>query len=190
MSHNATGGRRRQLDRIAGATLALIGVAVLVVALLALRQPKGREAAQTTVTVTSTTSAASTPTSNSAASSSSAPASSSASHASSSASAPASSSAATADKSLPLLVLNNTNKSGLAETAANRFRAGGWTVSSTGNLDNDIASTCAYYDPSVSGAQAAATALQQQFPSIKRVKPKFSPMPAGPIVVVLATDYS
>jgi hypothetical protein len=91
---------------------------------------------------------------------------------------------------MPLVVLNNTDQNGLAETAKAQFEAGGWTVSSTGNLVNDIISTCAYYDPNTSGAQAAATALMQQFPSIKRTAPKFAELPAGPVVVVLTTDYS
>ena len=93
-------------------------------------------------------------------------------------------------KAIPLIVLNNTNKTGLADTAAGRFRAGGWTVTSTGNLVNNIASTVAYYDPSVANAQAAATELQTQFPAIKRVVAKFSGLPAGPIIVVLTSDYS
>ena len=78
----------------------------------------------------------------------------------------------------------------LADTAAARFKAGGWTVSSTGNLNNSILSTCAYYDPTSPGAQQAAEQLQQQFPAIKRVKEKFPELPAGPVVIVLAADYS
>ena len=56
---------------------------------------------------------------------------------------------------------------------------------------NDILSTCAYYDPSVVGAQAAATALQAQFPAIKRVEPQFAELAAynSPIVVILTPDY-
>jgi hypothetical protein len=88
------------------------------------------------------------------------------------------------------VVLNNTSKTGLADTASARFTAGGWTVTSTGNLANDILSTCAYYDPNTANAQAAATALMAQFPAIKRVVAKFSGLPAGPIVVVLTNDYS
>ena len=45
-------------------------------------------------------------------------------------------------------------------------------------------------DPSVTGAQAAAEALQSQFPAIKRVKERFGGLPGGPIVVVLTSDYS
>ncbi len=93
-------------------------------------------------------------------------------------------------KSVPLVVLNNTTTAGLAKQAAQRFRAGGWTVTSSGNLTNNIISTCAYYDPATAGAKAAAKALQAQFPTIKRVEPKFTGLPSGPVVVVLTPDYS
>jgi hypothetical protein len=59
----------------------------------------------------------------------------------------------------------------------------------SGNLTNDIISTCAYYDPDVSGAKAAAQALRTQFPVIQRVQPKFAELPSGPVVVVLTPDY-
>lgn len=91
---------------------------------------------------------------------------------------------------LPLVVLNDTTVTGLAQQAQQTFQAGGWTVSSVGNLTNDIISTCAYYDPTVTGAEAAATALRAQFPAIKRVQPKFAGLPAGPVVVVLTPDYT
>jgi hypothetical protein len=92
----------------------------------------------------------------------------------------------------PLVVLNNTTISGLAERAAQRFEDGGWTVTKYDNYQNDILSTCAYYDPSVAGAQAAAEALQQQYPTIKRVKPQFAELASwhSPIVVILTPDYS
>ncbi len=93
-------------------------------------------------------------------------------------------------KRLPLVVLNNTTTSGLATQAADSFRSGGWTVTDIGNLSNTIISTCAYYDPDVDGAEAAAKALRKQFPSIKRVTSKFPELPAGPIVVVLTPDYN
>jgi hypothetical protein len=92
--------------------------------------------------------------------------------------------------SLPLIVLNNTTTPNLARDAAQRFEAAGWKVTSYDeNYRNDILSTAAYYDPSVAGAKAAATALQKQFPTIKRVVPKFAGLPSGPVVVVLTTDY-
>ena len=92
-------------------------------------------------------------------------------------------------KSVPLVVLNNTTISGLAQQAAQRFEQGGWTVTRYDNYQNDILSTCAYYDPSVPGAKTAADALQAQYPTIKRVKPKFPGLPSGPVVVVLTPDY-
>ncbi len=96
-------------------------------------------------------------------------------------------------KTFPLIVLNNTTTARLASQAAQRFEQGGWRVTKYGNLPGnitDIVSTCAYYDPNVSGAQAAADALQQQYPTIKRVKEKFADLPTGPLVVVLTPDYS
>lgn len=95
-------------------------------------------------------------------------------------------------KSVPLVVLNNTTVTGLASQAADRFRAGGWTVTHFDNYQNDIISTCAYYDPSVPNAQAAAEALQAQFPTIKRIAPQFAELSTyrSPIVVILTPDYS
>jgi hypothetical protein len=93
-------------------------------------------------------------------------------------------------RDVPLVVLNNTSTPGLAAAAAHRFQAGGWTVRSTGNLVNDIISTCAYYDPASKGAQAAAEALRAQFPAIKRVEPRFPELPSAPVVVVLTADYA
>jgi hypothetical protein len=87
-------------------------------------------------------------------------------------------------------VLNNTGRANLATTAAQRFTAAGWTVTTTGDFSGGILSTAAYYDANIAGAQDAALALQQQFPAIKRVKERFSGLPQGPIVVVLTTDYS
>jgi hypothetical protein len=178
---------RRRAQRIVGSLLAALGIVVLVIAIIALREPNGHQAAlRTSAVADSSSTGSSTP-------SSTPPASSASSTSSSPVASPTSASAtASTDplKAIPLIVLNNTNKTGLADTAAGRFRAGGWTVTSTGNLVNNIASTVAYYDPSVASAQAAATELQAQFPAIKRVVAKFSGLPAGPIIVVLTSDYS
>lgn len=165
------------------------------IAVVALQHPNGRVAAADTAThtVVHTHTVTSTPSphrSPSTGASSGAPGGATG-HTRSSASSGASSTASsTAAERLPLIVLNNTTISGLAESAAHRFEEGGWTVTRYGNLTNNILSTCAYYDPSVSGAQTAARALQKEFPTIKRVKPKFAELPAGPIVVVLTPDYS
>jgi hypothetical protein len=158
--------------------VALLGIGVLVIAVIALRHPGNQAATAGALTHKSSTAAASPATSAGAAAG-----------AHTSTAARTSPAASSAPAKLPLVVLNSTSTVGLAQVAAARFQAGGWTVTGTGNLANSIISTCAYYDPTVAGAQAAATALRAQFPAIARVAPKFSGLPAGPIVVVLTSDY-
>jgi len=90
----------------------------------------------------------------------------------------------------PLIVLDNTGRPDLARGASELFEHAGWAVTETGAFDGEILSTAAYYDPQATGAQAAAEALQAQFPAIQRVRPKFDGLPPGPVVVVLTYDYS
>ena len=91
---------------------------------------------------------------------------------------------------LPLIVLNNTTRTNLASDVGQEFKVGGWAVTSVEeNYSNNISSSAAYYDPSVSNAKSVAEALQQQFPAIQRVVAKFSPLPDGPIVVILTADW-
>ena len=158
---------------------------MLVVAIIALREPNGHVAAQigsSSVGKKSTPSAhsSSTPTKHR---TSTAPR-----KGDTNSSAPAT--GAGSAKDVPLIVLNNTTITGLARQAAQRFEQGGWTVTSYANYQNDIVSTCAYYDPADAGAKAAAEALQRQYPTIKRVKQRFAQLPSGPVVVVLTPDYS
>jgi hypothetical protein len=102
-----------------------------------------------------------------------------------------SSSAAALTGALPLKVLNDTPAPNLASEAADQFKGAGWTVTAVDETySNNILSTAAYYDPSVANAKAVADALQHQFPTIKRVEPKFTPLVDGPVVVILTTDYS
>lgn len=157
----------------------MLGVLVLVVAIAALREPGGhsnsaaggRTSASSVAKNTSTHASAPTRSGHS--------------------TAPAGGAQSTdAVKRVPLVVLNNTTIHGLATQAARRFESGGWTVTRSGNLTNDIISTCAYYDDSDPAAEAAAEALRRQYPTIKRVEPKFAQLPSGPVVVVLTPDYS
>jgi hypothetical protein len=176
--------RRRRHERAAGAAIAALGVVVLVVAIFALRHPRG----QGTVAGSDTHVASSSP---SVASTGSPTASRSSSGARPSVSARsvAHPSARAVAARLPLVVLNDTAITGLAQQASTTFQARGWSVSQIGNLQNSILSTCAYYDPAVPGARESAVLLQQQFPAIKRVRARFAELPAGPIVVVLTPDY-
>jgi cytoskeletal protein RodZ len=183
---------RRRFDLIIGGLLAVLGVAVAVLAVVALGRPQSHQAKAALTPTSSAVSVSPEPTT-SGSSSTTASASSSTSKSTSSgatSTGAATSSAAFNVKNVPLVVLNSTNRTGLAATAAQRFQAGGWTVTKQDNLSNDILSTCAYYDPSNPNNQVAAQALMTQFPAIKRIKEKFDGLPAGPIVVVLTNDYS
>ena len=165
---------RRRYDRVGGTVLAVIGVAVAAVAVIALRHPNGRQARPVSLPTTATVTATPTPSSGAPSGQSSTPG----------------STGSAGTHAVPLIVLNNTSTVGLGETSRQRFEAAGWTVTSVGTISNDIISTCAYYDPSDPANEQAASRLQQEFPAIKRVREKFPELPAGPIVVVLTTDYS
>lgn len=168
---------------------------MLIVAFIALRNPKQTSTAAGTATVThSVPASASAPSAPSSAPRTSSPPKSPSTHAASSAPKPTKTSAV---GSLPLVVVNDTTTPNLARDAAQRFEGGGWNVTTYDeSFQNNIASTAAYYDPDVSGAQQAALALQKQYPTIKRVAPRFAPaaggdpLPDGPVVVVLTSDYS
>ena len=165
---------------------------MLIVAFFALRNPKHAttEAGSDTRAVTPSASAT-------ASSSAATPSSASSSTKPSRHPSPAHTTKSTAVGSLPLIVLNDTQTAHLARDAATRFEGGGWNVTTYDETyHNVISSTVAYYDPSVAGAQKAAEALQKQYPTIKRVLPRFAPaaggdpLPSGPVVVVLTSDYS
>ena len=167
--------KRHQRERIAGILVVCLGLVVLAIAVVALREPNGHVSGSGATNVANGTA------SNQPAQSPTAP----------------SDSASTSPgpslsqlKSVPLVVLNNSSVVGLAAQAAQQFENGGWSVTRIADLQNEILSPCAYYDPSAENARTAAKALQRQFPGIARVKPKFPQLPSGPIVVVLTADYT
>lgn len=185
----------RRREQIIGAVVVVVGVAVLVlsiVALVAAGSGPGSDVAGPAVTLpggsgtASPTGAATSPSSTGSPAGSGTPTTST----SSSATTSPPNSPTSAIGSQPLVVLNNTSESGLAQTAAATFTEGGWTVTDTANWSQSTISTCAYYDASVAGAEAAAQALMQQFPAIKRAVAKYGALPAGPVVVVLTNDYT
>jgi LytR cell envelope-related transcriptional attenuator len=171
---------------VGGTILAAVGVAVAVVAVIALRHPNGHQARPVSLGTTATATVTATPSPTRTRTPSRTPSSGTP---SANSSTPGSAASAAAH-SVALVVLNNTSIPDLAQTAQQRFEDGGWTVTSVGNIVNDILSTCAYYDPSDPVNEQAALELQQEFPAIKRVREKFPELPPGPIVVVLTTDYS
>ena len=95
--------------------------------------------------------------------------------------------AAAAQPVVPITVLNNSNRTGLADRAAVRFRRGGWPVRLTGNFRGRVPVTTVYYD---AGFEAAARAFADDFEGIARVRPRFETLPARGVVVVLTREFS
>lgn len=88
---------------------------------------------------------------------------------------------------VPITVLNNSNRTGLADRAAMRFARGGWPVRLSGNFRGQIPVTTVYYDD---GLEASARAFARDFEGIARVRPRFATLPARGVVVVLTREFS
>ena len=88
---------------------------------------------------------------------------------------------------VPITVLNNSNRTGLADRAARRFARGGWPVRLSGNFRGQIPVTTVYYDD---GLEASARAFARDFEGIARVRPRFATLPARGVVVVLTREFS
>lgn len=87
---------------------------------------------------------------------------------------------------VPVTVLNNSRIRGLADRAAVRFRAGGWPVTHVGNYSGGrIAATTVYFAP---GQQRSAARFAKQF-GIGRVVPRFPGLPGSGTTVVVTRDY-
>lgn len=183
---------RRRYEHALGATLVLAGIALVVIAVIALHHPKGAQSPRASVAANATdpedspqpsgtTRAATTPktTPTTQATSSAARTS------------PSTTPTATTETAHPsVLVLNNTSDTATTQLAITRFKAKGWPAVDGGSFDGAILTPAVYYDPAVSGAEAAATELQREFPVIARVREKFSGLPSAPIIVILNGDYS
>lgn len=178
MSHSVPPQRARrtpQWQQILGAALVAAGLVFGVFAIVALSKPNGaHEKSSGQVANTGGTGAPQPPVpDDSGASGSAAP----------------SSSGSAGPRKESVVILNNTDVSGLAARAKVDLQARGWIVTDTTNYSNDIISTAAYYDPSDPANQQAALELQKQFPWIMRVAPRFPELPDSPIVLILNADY-
>jgi LytR cell envelope-related transcriptional attenuator len=91
----------------------------------------------------------------------------------------------------PLTVLNNSTIRGLADRAAGEVQNRGWQVAQVGNFAGRLAATTAYYTPGDGAGQAAANELAREFPQIDQVLPRYAglpPTPAG-VVLVVTKDW-
>ena len=87
---------------------------------------------------------------------------------------------------VPLTVLNNSTRTGLAARAAGRFVSAGWPVRLVGAFRGRLTQTTVYFAP---GQKPSALALQKAFPGITRVLPRFAGLPGSGLTVVLTRTY-
>ncbi|RSM82218.1 LytR family transcriptional regulator [Kibdelosporangium aridum] len=93
------------------------------------------------------------------------------------------------NRSEPVRVYNNSFIEGLAERAANDFRAGGWNVVDTGPHQGKVPVTTVYYRPGTA-EEAQAKELATQFGL--RAEPRFDGIKdASPgIIVIVTREYN
>jgi hypothetical protein len=172
--------------RLVGVLVALAGVALLVVGVIALDGGgSGSSGAAPPVTPSVSTAPSTAPS----ATRSTAPTRTSAAPRPSSTSprtvAPPASPPATSAARAPLTVLNNSTIRGLADRAAAQVQDRGWQVAQVGNFAGRLAVTTAYYTPGDAAGQAAALELAREFPQVDQVLPRYAGLPPTPAGIVL-----
>lgn len=88
--------------------------------------------------------------------------------------------------SVEVVVLNQTSRSGLAGSVAERLRDVGWTVPAVGNFTGIVPATTVYYPP---GAQQAALAVARDLPTEPRTRPRFGNLSTTRLTVVVTDSY-
>jgi len=94
--------------------------------------------------------------------------------------------ATAAARKLPVTVLNNSRRTGLAHRAADQLTAGGWPIRQVGNFTGRIPVSTVYY---ASGQESAARALADQFPAVQRVHPRFRGLPGSGLTLVVTREW-
>jgi hypothetical protein len=87
---------------------------------------------------------------------------------------------------IPVTVLNNSRRTGLAHRAAAQLHAGGWPIRLVGNFRGRIAESTVYY---AAGQARVAAALAHQFPAVRRVLPRFSGLPGSGLTLVVTREW-
>lgn len=101
------------------------------------------------------------------------------------ASSPSASASATVDRSVPVVVLNSTTRTGLAAKVAAQLRKAGWTVVSIGNYRTRLAATTVFAE----GHANAVATIKADLPTDESVKPPAGAMNPARLTVVLGPDY-
>lgn len=171
-------GRSETRDRVLGALAAVVGVALVVLAVFAMTGSLGSKAEPTD---SGAAGQESEPAPNPSATEEPPPATSAA---------PPSTQELDPNAKAPLTVLNASSVSGLAAGAAATYEQAGWIVNEVGTLsEGNVQVTTVYYTEGSAEEEAAATALQAQFPQIQQVAVRPSSIDFQGVVVVLTGDY-
>lgn len=85
-----------------------------------------------------------------------------------------------------VVVLNQTGRSGLAASVAERLRSKGWTVSGVGDFHGVVPATTVYYP---AGQQASARAAAKSLPTPARLRPRFGNLSTSRLTVVVTDSY-
>jgi hypothetical protein len=91
-----------------------------------------------------------------------------------------------ADRSVPVVVLNATNRTGLAAAVAQRLRDKGWVVTRVGNWRGDPVRLTTVFV--TRNARAAATMRRDVRPADGTL-PTWTGMPKDSVVLVIGPDY-
>jgi hypothetical protein len=95
-------------------------------------------------------------------------------------------STAAAEK-VPVIVLNSTDRSGLAADASEAIKAEDWETGQPGNYAGSELSQSTVFYPE--GMKGSAQLLQDQFPDITAVKPAREGMSTSSLTLVLGSDW-
>ncbi len=92
----------------------------------------------------------------------------------------------------PLSVLNNSTVRGLGDQAAAAAQRRGWRVVQVGNFAGRLPVTTVYFTAGNAAEERAARQLAEEFPKVGQVLPRYAglpPTPAG-IVLVVTRDWT
>lgn len=87
---------------------------------------------------------------------------------------------------VPVTVLNNSRRSGLAQQVAAEVHAKGWPIAQVGNYRGRLAVTTVFYAP---GQLAQARELAREFSQIQRIEPRFAGLPGRGLTLVVTRDW-
>jgi hypothetical protein len=87
---------------------------------------------------------------------------------------------------IPVTVLNNSRRTGLASRAAAQLKDGGWPIKVVGNFRGRIPESTVYY---ASGQARVAAALAHQFAAVRRVLPRFRGLPGSGLTLVVTREW-